>query len=74
MSGKANQLGYFEVVFGDYRALFGLEAEWEAVAAEDVRRVAAAHLVPAERTVIVLEPVAAGAPLREAGPAKGGIR
>ena len=60
VNGKANQLGFFETVFGNYRAMFGLEAAWEAVTAADVRRVASAHLVPAQRTVTVLEPLPAG--------------
>jgi predicted Zn-dependent peptidase len=73
VSGKANQLGYFDAVFGDYRELFGLEAAWERVTAEDVRRVAAALLVPTRRTVVVLEPVPAGRPAGE-GPPKGGTQ
>ena len=48
VSGKANQLGFFEVVFGDYRELFGLVDAWEAVTADDVQRVAGA-LPHAER-------------------------
>jgi predicted Zn-dependent peptidase len=60
VSGKANQLGFFQTVFGDYRALLGLEAAWEGVSAEDARRVAAEYFVPARRTVVVLEPLAGG--------------
>ncbi|MGH7895406.1 MAG: M16 family metallopeptidase [Candidatus Binatia bacterium] len=60
VSGKANQLGFFETVFGDYRALFGLEDAWEAVTADDVQRVVRRYLVPAGRTVVVLEPVRDG--------------
>jgi predicted Zn-dependent peptidase len=56
VSGKANQLGYFEVVFGDYQKLFGLEAGWEAVTADDVKRVASKYLVPSRRTVVELVP------------------
>jgi zinc protease len=58
VSGKANQLGYFEVVFGDYRKLFGLESAWDAVTADDVQRVAAKYLVPSQRTVVELVPQA----------------
>ena len=58
-SGKANQLGYFEVVFGDYRKLFDLEAAWDAVSAADVQRVASTYLRPEKRTTVVLQPVAA---------------
>jgi len=60
-SGKANQLGYFEVVFGDYRKLFDLESSWEAVSADDVKRVASTYLRTDKRTTVVLEPVAAEA-------------
>jgi len=56
-NGKANQIGFFDVVFGDYTALFRVEDEWNAVTAADVQRVAARYLVPAGRTVAVLEPV-----------------
>ncbi|HYR97137.1 MAG TPA: insulinase family protein, partial [Candidatus Binatus sp.] len=69
VSGKANQLGFFQTIFGDYRAMLGLEAGWEAVTAEDVRRAAAAYFRAAQRTVVVLEPVAAGPPAGERPPA-----
>ena len=59
VSGKANQLGYFDVVFGDYRRLLGLDAEWDAVTAADVQRVARERFVPSQRTVVVLVPLAA---------------
>jgi len=71
VNGKANQLGYFDAVFGDYRALFGLEAAWNAVTAADVRRVAAKYLVPTQRTVVVLEPVPTGRPLGTSPPKSG---
>jgi zinc protease len=73
VSGKANQLGFFQTVFGDYHAMFGLEAAWEAVSADDIRRVAGARLVPTNRTVIVLEPVHTGRPAREGPPKAGGV-
>jgi predicted Zn-dependent peptidase len=60
-SGKANQLGFFEVVLGDYRKLFDLEAGWDAVTAADVQRVTSTYLVPAKRTRVVLEPPAEAA-------------
>jgi zinc protease len=72
VSGKANQIGFFEVVFGDNQALVGLEAAWEAVTADDVQRVAKQYLVPAQSTVVVLEPVASGRPIGEGAPGKGG--
>ncbi len=57
VGGKANQLGFFEVVFGDFRKIAGLEAEWNGVSADDVQRVTARYLVPAQRTRTVLVPV-----------------
>jgi len=57
VSGKANQIGFFEVVFGDHRALLALEAGWDRVTAEDVARVARERLVPARRTVVTLVPL-----------------
>ncbi len=59
VSGKANKIGFMELVFGDWRALRRLEESWEAVTADDVRRVAATYLVPTKRTVVVLEPLPA---------------
>ena len=74
VSGKANQLGFFQTVFGDHRAIFRLEAEWEAVTVDDVRRLAATLLVPAQRTVIVLVPVPSGRPASERMPTGGAVR
>jgi predicted Zn-dependent peptidase len=59
VSGKANQLGFFETVLGDYRALFAIEDAWDQVTAADVQRVAQTYLVPAHRTVVVLQPIGA---------------
>jgi predicted Zn-dependent peptidase len=58
VGGKANQLGFFEVVFGDYRKLFDLEAAWDAVSAADVQRVTATYLITPKRTRVILEPQA----------------
>jgi zinc protease len=60
VSGKANRIGFSEVVFGDHRALVGVEAEWAAVKPEDVRRVVGTYLAPDRKTVIMLEPIRPG--------------
>jgi zinc protease len=73
VGGKANQLCYFQTVFGDWRALLRLQEQWEAVSAADVQRVAAKYLQPTARTVAVLEPVASGRPAREGRPTKGAV-
>lgn len=56
ISGKANQLGFYEVVFGDYREMFKEMERVEAVTADDVQRVARTYLVANERTTIELVP------------------
>jgi zinc protease len=59
VGGKAEQLGFFEVMLGDYRKLLDLDAAWDAVTADDIRRVARERLVPTQRTVVVLVPLSA---------------
>jgi zinc protease len=56
VGGKANQLGFFDVVFGDYKALFTVGDSWEPVTVEDVQRVIGTYLVPSHRTVVELQP------------------
>jgi zinc protease len=73
VSGKANQLGFFQIVFGDYRALFGLEAAWDAVTAADVQRAAATYLAPELATRVELVPLAGGHGAGEGPPAKGAV-
>ena len=56
VSGIANQLGFFETVFGDYREMFKEADRVEAVTAADVQRVAQTYLVDAEKTTVELVP------------------
>jgi zinc protease len=56
LSGKAQALGHYEVFHGDYRKLFEAPSVYEGIAAEDVRKAAAAVLRPDNRTVGVLVP------------------
>ncbi len=60
VGGKANKLGFAEIVLGGYRDLFGLEEQWDAVTADDVRRVVGTYLVPSQRTVVTLIPTSGG--------------
>jgi zinc protease len=55
--GKANQLGEFDVVTGDYRHLFKRADEIRAVTASDVQRAAEAYLRGA-RAVVIARPKA----------------
>jgi predicted Zn-dependent peptidase len=59
--GRANQLGEFDVVAGDYRKLFSRADEIARVTAADVQRVARAYLGGKGRVVAVARPKAAGA-------------
>jgi len=54
VSGKANQLGFYETVFGDYREMFKEMDRVEAVTAADVQRVAKTYLTAAERATVEL--------------------
>ena len=65
-NGVGQQLGYYEHVFGDYRAMFRTLDRYRAVTAADCRRVAAEVFDPLRRTVAVLVPEAA--PAEEAAP------
>ncbi|MFB3829922.1 MAG: M16 family metallopeptidase [Bryobacteraceae bacterium] len=61
IAGKANLLGSYETLFGDYRKLFTAVEELEKVTAADVRRVAGRYLLETNRTVATLIPEPGGA-------------
>jgi zinc protease len=67
--GKANQLGEFDVVAGDYRKLLGRAEEIAAVSAADVLRVARDYLGGRARVVMVARPKSKG-PEKPAGKAR----
>ncbi len=56
ISGKASQLGQYEVFLGDYRKLLSAGQDLEKVTAEDVRNAAQHYLGPRNRTVGTLIP------------------
>ncbi|MBI1799530.1 MAG: insulinase family protein [Candidatus Eisenbacteria bacterium] len=55
-NGVGEQIGFFEHVFGDYRAMFTALDRYHSVTAEDCRRVAKQMFDPGRRTVAVLVP------------------
>lgn len=55
-SGKAEQLGFYELVLGDAHRLFGQLDAYLAVTARDVRDVANRLLVPTRRTTVFVRP------------------
>uniref|UniRef100_Q026D1 Peptidase M16 domain protein n=1 Tax=Solibacter usitatus (strain Ellin6076) TaxID=234267 RepID=Q026D1_SOLUE len=56
IAGRASMLGHYEVVLGDYRKLFTLDKDLEAVTAGDVQRVARKYFLEKNRTVATLIP------------------
>ena len=54
--GIAGRLGYYEVVYGDYKKSFKVSDEYAKVTVEDIKRVAAKYLNERKRTVIILIP------------------
>lgn len=54
--GKAEALGHYETVLGDWRRLFELARRVPAVVPEDVHRAAVTYLVPGARTVVAARP------------------
>jgi predicted Zn-dependent peptidase len=54
--GIAGRLGYYEVVYGDYKRSFGVLDSYAKVTVEDIRRVAAKYLGERNRTVVILIP------------------
>ena len=58
--GVANRLGYYEVVYGDYRKSFNVIEQYSKVTIEDVKRVATTYFNEKARTVIILVPERVG--------------
>lgn len=55
INGKSNNIGTYEVFFGDYKKMFDAPAAFNKVTAEDVKRVANKYLIKSGRTVGVLK-------------------
>ena len=55
INGKSNNIGTYEVFFGDYRKMFDAPANYNEVTAADVQRVAQKYLTKSNRTVAVLK-------------------
>jgi zinc protease len=56
IAGRANQLGSYEIFYGDYSKLFSADKTLEAVTAADIQRVAKKYFVEKNRTVATLIP------------------
>jgi zinc protease len=56
ISGRANQLGSFELFHGDWQKLFDVVETYESITAEDIQRVMGKYLTANNRTVVTLIP------------------
>ncbi|GAB2677220.1 pitrilysin family protein [Flavihumibacter cheonanensis] len=54
INGKSNNIGTYEVFFGDYKKLFDAPSLYNKVTIEDIKRVAAEYFTKPNRTVGVL--------------------
>jgi predicted Zn-dependent peptidase len=55
INGKSNNIGTYELFFGDYRKMFDAPAEYSKVTIEDVKRVASQYFNKSNRTVGILK-------------------
>lgn len=55
INGKSNNIGTYELFFGDYRKMFDAPAEFSKVSIEDVKRVANQYFKKSNRTIGVLK-------------------
>jgi zinc protease len=55
INGKSNNIGTYEVFFGDYRKMFDAPAAYNKVTAEDIRKVVTKYFTRANRTVGILK-------------------
>jgi zinc protease len=56
IAGRANQLGTYEVFYGDYSKLYSADKTLEAVTAADIQRIAKKYFIEKNRTVATLIP------------------
>jgi predicted Zn-dependent peptidase len=55
INGKSNNIGTYEVFFGDYKKMFDAPAAYNKVTTEDIKTVAKKYLVKSSRTVGILK-------------------
>jgi zinc protease len=64
IAGRAQMLGHYDVIFGDYKKAFTIDQEFQAVTAADIQRVAKKYFTENNRTVATLIPDGAQGPRR----------
>ena len=55
INGKSNNIGTYEVFFGDYKKMFDAPAQYNKVTADDIKRVANKYFNKSNRTVGILK-------------------
>jgi predicted Zn-dependent peptidase len=55
INGKSNNIGTYEVFFGDYRKMFDAPVLYNKVTADDIKRVANKYFIKSNRTVGILK-------------------
>jgi zinc protease len=55
INGKSNNIGTYEVFFGDYKKMFDAPILFDKVTADDIKRVANKYLIKTTRTVGILK-------------------
>ena len=58
VNGKANRIGRYEILFGDFNEIYKVQERYQAVTVDDVKRVAGEYLTPTNRSVMTLIPEA----------------
>jgi zinc protease len=58
IAGRAQLLGHYDVIFGDYTKAFTVDKDFEAITAADIQRVAKKYFTEKNRTVATLIPEA----------------
>ncbi|RYZ27252.1 MAG: insulinase family protein [Chitinophagaceae bacterium] len=57
INGKSNNIGIYELFFGDYKKMFDAPKEYEKVTLEDIKRVTKTYLKKSNRTVGIMSPL-----------------
>lgn len=58
VNGKANRIGRYEILFGDFNEIYKVQDRYQAVTVDDVKRVAGEYFKKTNRSVMTLIPEA----------------
>jgi zinc protease len=62
VSGRANRLASYEILFGDYKRIFSDLQKYQEVTPADLKRVAKLYLQPSQRNIVIVHPKKSGVP------------